>query len=82
MAKLLHKLRGSNPNPENQYNIICVEIRVKFRRAKPTAELNKRINFGIEAIRETKQQLQIPENEKIEKKPKMAISTRERMEKG
>jgi len=64
------KTKGtSNPNSENQHNIISMEIRAKLRKPPTTINLPKHIQFGIKALRGHKQNLQIPkegENRKIE----------------
>ena len=52
------------PNIENQHKIICMEIRVKFRKSPATSDLNKHMPIDIKAMGGNKHRLWIAEENK------------------
>merc|ERR1712112_265026 len=43
---------NANPNSDNQHKIICMQMRVKFKKSKNAITLQQRINFNINQLRE------------------------------
>jgi len=69
------KTKGTaNVNIENQHRVISMELRVKFRKTTNHTDLQKHIQFDINALRENETNLQIPEGDESRKTIETAIT--------